>query len=98
MTSLSLLRFIFVRLRDGIAILFLVTLVIFVLGHVFGNPAQLMAPVDAKPEDIARLARQLGLDRPFHEQFLTYFAGILRGDFGNSLWQDRPALPIVLEA
>jgi peptide/nickel transport system permease protein len=98
MTSLSLLRFIFVRLRDGVAILFLVTLVIFVLGHVFGNPAQLMAPVDAKPEDIARLARQLGLDRPFHEQLLSYFAGILRGDFGNSLWQDRPALPIVLEA
>src|SRR5688572_9686846 len=90
MTSPSLLRFALVRLRDGVLVLLLVTLVIFVLGHVVGNPAQIMAPVDATPEDIARLARQLGLDRPLPERMVDYFAGVLRGDFGTSLWQDRP--------
>lgn len=73
-------------------------MVIFVLGHVVGNPAKVMAPVDATEEQIARLSRQLGLDRPFHEQFISYFGALLRGDFGESLWQNRPALTIVLEA
>ncbi|MCI0687161.1 MAG: ABC transporter permease [Sporichthyaceae bacterium] len=86
------------RLRDGLLVLLLVTIVIFVLGHLVGNPAKVMAPVDATEEQIARLAHQLGLDRPFHEQFISYFGGLLRGDFGESLWQNRPALEIVLEA
>jgi len=85
-------------LRDGIIVLFLVTVVIFVLGHVIGDPAGLMAPVDASDQEIARLRRQLGLDRPFTEQFASYFGSLLRGDFGQSLWQDRPALTVVLEA
>lgn len=94
----ALLSFLLARLRDGIIVLFLVTLVIFVLGHVIGDPAGLMAPVDASDQEIARLRRQLGLDRPFTEQFVTYFGALLQGDFGQSLWQDRPALTVVLEA
>jgi peptide/nickel transport system permease protein len=93
-----LLAFALTRLRDGLAVLLLVTVIIFILGHVFGNPAQVMAPVDATEEQIARLAHQLGLDRPLHEQFLSYFGGLLRGDFGESLWQNRPALTVVLES
>jgi peptide/nickel transport system permease protein len=92
------LRFGLSRLRDGLAVLFLVSLVIFLLGHVVGDPAQVMAPVDAKPEDIERLRRQMGLDRPFLEQFSSYVLGLARGDFGQSLWQNRPALNVVLEA
>lgn len=98
MRSQSLLAFALARLRDGLMVLLLVTIVIFVLGHVVGNPARVMAPVDATEEQIARLERQLGLDRPFHEQFVSYFAALVRGDFGQSIWQDRPALTVVLEA
>jgi peptide/nickel transport system permease protein len=94
----TLVLFVLMRLRDGLGVLLLVTAVIFILGHVVGNPAQVMAPVDATPEQIARLARQLGLDRPLHERFVDYFAALLRGDFGESLWQQRPALTVVLEA
>jgi peptide/nickel transport system permease protein len=94
----SLLGFLGARLRDGLVVLFLVTLVIFVLGHVIGDPAGLMAPVDASDQEIARLRRQLGLDRSFTEQFVSYFGSLIRGDFGQSLWQDRPALTVVLEA
>jgi peptide/nickel transport system permease protein len=96
--SQSLLGFSLRRLRDGILVLLLVTLVIFVLGHVVGDPALVMAPVDAKEEEIARLRQQLGLDRPFREQFVNYFGSLLRGDFGESLWQNRPAISVVLEA
>jgi peptide/nickel transport system permease protein len=94
----SLFAFALRRLRDGLLVLLLVTLVIFVLGHVIGDPALVMAPVDAKAEEIARLRQQLGLDRPFREQFIDYFGSLIRGDFGQSLWQNRPALTVVLEA
>jgi peptide/nickel transport system permease protein len=94
----SLLAFVFARLRDGLIVLFLVTLVIFVLGHVIGDPAVVMAPVDASEQEIARLRQQLGLDRPFREQFVNYFGSLVQGDFGQSLWQDRPASTVVLEA
>src|SRR5262245_39239800 len=63
-----------------------------------GDPAALMAPVDASQQEISRLRHQLGLDRPFTEQLASYFGSLLRGDFGQSLWQDRPALTVVLEA
>jgi peptide/nickel transport system permease protein len=96
--SQSLFAFALRRLRDGIVVLLLVTLVIFILGHVIGDPALVMAPVDAKEEEIARLRQQLGLDRPFREQFISYFGALARGDFGQSLWQHRPALTVVLEA
>ena len=94
----SLSAFTLGRLRDGVVVLFLVTLVIFVLGHVVGDPASVMAPVDASQQEIARLRQQLGLDRPFQEQFASYFGSLIRGDFGQSLWQNRPALTVVLEA
>jgi peptide/nickel transport system permease protein len=94
----SLAQFTLRRLRDGIVVLLLVTLVIFILGHVVGDPALVMAPVDASEQEIARIRHQLGLDRPFHEQFIAYFGALVRGDFGQSLWQNRPALAVVLEA
>jgi peptide/nickel transport system permease protein len=90
--------FLLTRLRDGVVVLLLVTVVIFVLGHMIGNVASVMAPPDATDEQIAQIAHQLGLDRPFHEQFISYFGGLLRGDFGESPWQKRPALTVVLEA
>jgi peptide/nickel transport system permease protein len=96
--SQTLAGFALRRLRDGVVVLFLVTLVIFVLGHGVGDPALVMAPVDATEQEIARLRQQLGLDRPFHEQFVAYFGALVRGDFGQSLWQNRPALIVVLEA
>ena len=98
MNHSSLPTFLLARLRDGLVVLLLVTVVIFVLGHVIGDPAALMVPIDASDEEIAHLRTQLGLDRPFTEQFVHYFGSLVRGDFGRSLWQDRPALTVVLEA
>lgn len=86
------------RVRDGAITLVLVIVVIFVLTNVVGNPALVYAPVDASDAEIARIEAAFGLDRPFLERFGDYFAGIFRGDFGNSNWQQRPAIDAVLEA
>ncbi|WP_454631442.1 ABC transporter permease [Bradyrhizobium cenepequi] len=44
-----------------------------------------------------QLVHALGLDKPMAEQYLIWIAGILRGDFGRSLWQSTPVLELVLQ-
>jgi peptide/nickel transport system permease protein len=91
-------RFIATRVRDGFVVLLLVLTVVFFLSSVVGDPAEAMAPNDATPEQIQRLREQLGTDRPLLEQAGDYYGGLLRGDFGDSLWQQRPAIDPVWEA
>ena len=86
------------RLRDGIVVLLLVVTVIFFLAHVVGNPALVFAPVDATDEHIAELHRQFGLDRPVAERYWEYLVGLAQLDFGESTWQQRPAIDAVKEA
>ena len=86
------------RLRDGIVVLLLVVTVIFFLAHVVGNPALVFAPVDATDEHIADIRRQFGLDRPVTERYWEYLTGLARLDFGESTWQQRPAIEAVVEA
>ena len=86
------------RLRDGIIVLLLVVTIIFFLAHVVGNPALVFAPVDATDEQIADIHRQFGLDRPVAERYWEYLTGLARLDFGESTWQQRPAIKAVTEA
>ncbi|MFC5449335.1 ABC transporter permease [Paenibacillus aestuarii] len=53
-------------------------------------------PSAMSPEAIANLRRQLGVDRPFYEQFIQYFSHVLQGDFGKSLVNSDPVLPKIL--
>ena len=86
------------RLRDGVVVLLLVVTVIFFLAHIVGNPALVFAPVDATDEQIAEIHRQFGLDRPVTERYWEYLTGLARLDFGESTWQQRPAIDAVKEA
>jgi peptide/nickel transport system permease protein len=62
-----------------------------------GDPVKVMLPLEATAEQRAEFERQLGLDRPIAVQFMDFMAGLARLDFGESLWQRRPAMAIVLE-
>ncbi|MCY4665688.1 MAG: ABC transporter permease [Acidimicrobiaceae bacterium] len=86
------------RLRDGVIVLLLVVTIIFFLAHVVGNPALVFAPVDATDEQIAEIHRQFGLDRPVAERYWEYLTGLALLDFGESTWQQRPAIDAVEEA
>ena len=86
------------RLRDGVVVLLLVVTIIFFLAHVVGNPALVFAPVDATDEQIADIHHQFGLDRPVTERYWEYLTGLARLDFGESTWQQRPAIDAVKEA
>jgi peptide/nickel transport system permease protein len=80
-----------------IPVLFLITLIVFVLVHVTGDPVTLMLPEDATDEDREILIQALGLDQPLHIQYFQFMSNLVQGDFGESFRYDQPALPIVLE-
>lgn len=59
-----------------------------------GSPARVRLGVQATPESVAALERQLGLDRPLPVQYADWIGGIvLRGDFGESLISSTPIGP-----
>lgn len=81
------------RAAQSVVLLFLVTVVVFlILQLVPGDPAVVMLGGQATLSEIELLRKQMGLDRPLVEQYLQYFAGVLRGDLGLSI---RARIPVV---
>ena len=62
-----------------------------------GDPARLMLRPEATPAQVEAVRERLGLNDPLPEQFFRFMGGAIRGDFGDSIWQRAPALPIMLE-
>lgn len=85
------------RLLHTVLVAVAALLVIFVLVRLSGDPAQLMAGIDATPQDVAELRHRMGLDRPIYVQLSTFVWRAFQGDLGDSLRYKGPALTIVLE-
>jgi peptide/nickel transport system permease protein len=81
----------------AVFVVWAISIVVFVVTRLSGDPTFLMIEPGAKPEEIASLRNTLGLDRPVPEQYWRFLSGALRGDFGMSLWQRQPSLPLILE-
>jgi peptide/nickel transport system permease protein len=79
-------HFILRRLAQMIPVLFGITLVVFALLQLIpGDPATTMLGLQARPEAVAALRRELGLDRSLWEQYLRYLGNVVRLDLGDSL-------------
>src|SRR5256885_7412851 len=74
-----------------------VSMVVFALVRLSGDPIQIMAPPEASQADIAAMRAYLGLDRPWAVQYGRFITRALQGDFGQSVRFRRPALDMVLE-
>ncbi|CAN5835645.1 ABC transporter permease [soil metagenome] len=81
----------------SVLILLGLIVVVFFVTHMLGDPARLMLRPEATEEQVQALRESLGLDAPIHVQFGRYMTDIFQGDFGDSLWQRLPALPIVID-
>jgi peptide/nickel transport system permease protein len=91
-------RFIAVRVFQSLVAIFVMSVIVFGLARISGNPLDVMLPIEAMPEDYARLTKYWGLDRPVHEQYLTFVAKAAQGDFGDSLkYQGKSAMGLVVE-
>jgi len=86
------------RLLQMIPVVLGITLIVFVLVRISGDPVVLMLPEDAETWQVEALREALGLDRPIPVQYVMYMRDLMRGDFGTSLrYTNQDALPIVLE-
>jgi ABC-type dipeptide/oligopeptide/nickel transport system permease component len=88
-------RYVVGRVAQLVPTLALVTVLLFTgLRLLPGDPAEIMAGLEASPETVARLRQEWGYDRPVVAQYLIYVRNLLRGDFGQST---RTFAPVALE-
>ena len=85
------------RLFHSIFVLVGISVVVFAILHLTGDPAALMMPMDATPEQVAQFRKEMGFTDPLPIQYWRFFKGTLHGDFGNSFRHSQPALGLVLE-
>jgi peptide/nickel transport system permease protein len=86
------------RLMATIPVMAIVAITIFSLLYFSpGDPAHVLAGEAASADDIERIRQTLGLERPFFERFGEWSLGVLRGDFGNSIFFGRPVADLILQ-
>jgi ABC-type dipeptide/oligopeptide/nickel transport system permease component len=77
-------QFIVLRILYSFVTLFILSLTIFAVVRLTGDPALLMAEPGARPEDLARVRQQWGLDRPWPVQYVNFMQNVFKGELGRS--------------
>lgn len=92
-----LLKLLLIRLGLGVLTLFLVSIVVFAATQALpGDTARaILGKEAANVERYEALRKELGLDKPLTEQYVTWLGGVVTGDMGNSLVQDTPVTELL---
>lgn len=90
-------KYLLKRLWQSMIAIFGITVVVFVILHLTGDPVELMVSPTTPQEQMDILREQLGYNDPLHIQYIRYIKGLLVGDFGTSYYYHEPALKVVLE-
>ena len=93
------MRFALRRFAQAVPLLLIVSVIVFALIHAApGGPLSLyLDNPNVRPEDIARLRRSMGLDRPLGVQYFAWLWAFVRGDWGYSYADGRPVLERLME-
>lgn len=89
--------FLFSRVLYAIAVIFGVSVAVFFLIRIGGDPSALFLPPEASAQEIERFRHLMGFDRPLLTQYFDFLGRAVRGDFGMSLRYDQPAMRLVLD-
>lgn len=81
----------------GLSLLIASAVIFGVVSLVPGDPASFMLGTGAQPQTLAALRQQLGLDQPLPLRYLSWLAGILRGDLGHSFTYRTPVAGMILD-
>ena len=93
-----MLSFVLKRFGSLVITLLAASMVIFLVMEVLpGDPAAYMLGLDAEPDTVAALRRQLGLDQPVFYRYLTWIAGFFTGDFGVSYTYRVPVAELIFD-
>ncbi len=93
-------KYVFRRIWQSLIVILGVTIVAFGCEYLTGDPTTLILG-DTKGmslEAINAFRTQMGFDRPWIVQYISYLSGILHGDFGTSYYYNRPCIELVMEA
>jgi peptide/nickel transport system permease protein len=88
--------FLATRVARALVAVWLVSTVVFVVMRLSGDPVPLLLPPDAPRSEYARVAKELGTDRPLPVQYGVFLGSALRGDFGRSIHFREPAARVVV--
>ena len=90
-------QFIIRRVFYSIITLLIVSITIFSLVRIAGgDPARLYSEPGARPEDLARLRAQWGLDKSYPEQYFSFMGNVFQGNLGTSFQYKRPVIELYL--
>lgn len=90
-------RYILSRLAQLVITLFVISLIVFFLVRLKGDPVSIMAPPTFNVEQVENLRRVWGFDKPLWEQYVVFLRKAFTGDFGISIQHRIPAMDLVLE-
>jgi peptide/nickel transport system permease protein len=85
------------RLIATVFVVFGAVIVMFVLLRLTGDPARMMADIEATPAEVEAIRRDMGFDRPVHVQLAAYLTHVAQGDFGRSFRYEQGAFDLVVE-
>ena len=95
---MALLRYLLLRIIQSVLLLFLVSIITFVLVNKAPGLPEIVADLDITEEEQDRMIRNLGLDLPIHVQYLDWAEGVIHGDIGNSYLSGRPVIDLIKKA
>lgn len=85
------------RILSIIPVMLIVATLVFTIQRMTpGNPAEIILGEEALPEDVKELEHRMGLDRPLYVQLGIWYLNLARGDFGTSIYYDKPVTEVVL--
>jgi ABC-type dipeptide/oligopeptide/nickel transport system permease component len=85
------------RLLHGLFVLLGVSVVVFGLTWLTGDPASVLLPLNTPPDQVQVFRHNMGLDQPIPVQYAAFLGRAVHGDFGVSFRHRTSALPLVLE-
>ena len=92
-----MLAFVFRRVLQSVVVLFVMSLIVFSMINLVGDPVDMLVNPESLPDEIERVRRDFGLDQPAYVQYWKFLTGALSGDLGNSFIFGRPALSLIVE-
>jgi len=90
-------RYIIIRILQTVITLLILSVVIFALVRLSGDPALLMLSENATQQDYKDMRAHLGLDKPIYVQYALFLSKAVKGDFGKSIRTHRPVSESILE-
>ena len=90
-------RYILRRLYQGLIVLFGISIIVFGLIRLSGDPTTLLAGPGADAEQIEQYRELLGLNEPIYVQYWVFISGVVQGDFGESIKWGKPTLYVFMK-